>query len=123
MEDIAALNEKIQELQNQVESLIDLNKEMLSANMKVLNIMNENANVIKLSQKMSRKGDGHPCYRTDLDTAKVVKDYLANGSRITKEMLAEYNKDVNHPITYNGLRARLKNAGVWVSREEKNGKN
>lgn len=113
------LRQMISNLEQRVDELVLTNKRLIDTNTRLLDILNDNMGAIKLQRQMQHKGKEHPCYRHDLSTEEVVKDYMHNGSKITQQMLSKYNKDKEHKITYNGLRVRLQKAGVWVSRNEK----
>lgn len=102
------------------ELVVELNNvEQTSEIRELLDLVSRNVNVLKTTEFMrSRKaGDASivksaPNLRADIDTDEVVRDYL-NGMK-TSDLANKYG------LGDNGIRERLKRAGVWKGRNKQN---
>lgn len=78
----------------------------------LLDLVDRNVKNIAFGERIKNsKTFGSVTYIKDLDTDLLVKDYIAAGYKLTKELFKKYND--KYGITYHGLRLRLINAGVW----------
>jgi len=102
---IADLEQEIKLLRKEVKELHTLNKE-------VLQLFNNNVKAIRMSEGMKEKGPGNPRYRPDVKNGQVIEDYINNEHHITNSMIEKYG------MTYQGLRLRLKSAGVLKDKEK-----
>lgn len=116
-----------------IEKLMDTNKELIEKESDFSRLENEWSelkdkidNAISLiethsksiaTSKNMKSGIGRGNRIEGLDTEDIIKDYISNGMKITKEMREKYNRE--YGITYHGMMERLKKAGVWRGRQGK----
>ena len=107
------MENRILELEKEIKLLRTEIKELRTLNEKVLQLFNTNMRAIQLSDGMKKKGTGNPRYKPEVKTGMVIEDYINNEHHITNAMIEKYG------MTYQGLRLRLKSAGVLKGKEEK----
>lgn len=67
--------------------------------------------------KLPKKMESSPKFEHAIDNNVLISQYRENGNSITREMLQYWQSRCS--ITYQGLRNRLMQLGVWVDRKEK----
>lgn len=92
-------------------------KDLAESINKVLNLIDDNASALEFSVRAKKsKGVNSPSYIKELDTQELVSKYIKAGYKLTTEIASEYQEKFG--ITYNGLRNRLIQAGVWKANKQ-----
>ena len=92
-------------------------KDLAESINKVLNLIDDNASALEFSVRAKKsKGVNSPSYIKELDTQELVSKYIKAGYKLTTEIASEYQEKFG--ITYNGLRNRLIQAGVWKANRQ-----
>lgn len=123
---IEELKRQVVELQKQIgyernkqsDMILNLQRSLDSLNKKneaALNLVEENAKTLAFHKRIREsKGSKSPNYIEGIDNSQLVKDYIANGYKLSNELAKSYAD--NYGITYGALRLRLINAGVWKAK-------
>lgn len=77
---------------------------------KTLEVIEDDSAHIKFKRAVKEKGETHPNYRSDIETKDLVNDYLNNGRHLSDDIVEKYG------LTYQAIRNRLLDAGVWAGR-------
>lgn len=85
---------------------------LTNTNNEVLKLVQSNIKTLCVSQRMkSSSGENNPTFKTGLKTEDLARDYIKSNYKLTSDIVQKYDKQFG--ITYNGLRLRLKRAGIW----------
>ena len=85
-----------------------------TSNNKVIAELDEAASSIVYKRATKAKGEANPNTKRGIKTEDLIHDYIEAGYVLSNEVVSKYNQI--EPVTYHGLRRRLVEAGVWVSK-------
>ena len=123
-EELRKLKDQLKEIQNKVDTLLIENgrlKEQIRG-VNVIDYISEKAEHLARSEafmirqtRQHPKGDKHVKYRQDVKIDDLVADYQSEGYKLTYKIIQKYG------MTYQGLKVRLVEAGVWRGFNKKGG--
>ena len=115
MKDNEFLRSKLIELANRYNKQLSNSKDLADKIGEVVSLVEDNASSLGYHVRIKRskgcKGPKSPSYIQELDTQELVSRYIKADYKLTSEIAGEYQEKFG--ITYNGLRNRLIQAGVW----------
>ena len=112
-----ALSSALLEIIERYSRQVGYTKDLAESINKVLNLIDDNASALEFSVRAKKsKGVNSPSYIKELDTQELVSKYIKAGYKLTTEIASEYQEKFG--ITYNGLRNRLIQAGVWKANRQ-----
>lgn len=112
-----ALSSALVEIIERYSRQVGYTKDLAESINKVLNLIDDNASALEFSVRAKKsKGVNSPSYIKELDTQELVSKYIKAGYKLTTEIASEYQEKFG--ITYNGLRNRLIQAGVWKANRQ-----
>lgn len=112
MKDNEFLMSKLIELANRYNKQLSNSKDLSDKIGEVVSLVEDNASALSFSVRTKNsKGFKSPSYIQELDTQELVSRYIKADYKLTSEIAGEYQEKFG--ITYNGLRNRLIQAGVW----------
>lgn len=112
-----ALSSALVEIIERYSRQVRYTKDLAESINKVLNLIDDNASALEFSVRAKKsKGVNSPSYIKELDTQELVSKYIKAGYKLTTEIASEYQDKFG--ITYNGLRNRLIQAGVWKANRQ-----
>lgn len=116
-EQIAMLEAENSSLKIEIGSLRENNR-----GISVIDYINQKANILANQEafmirqtKQHPSGKKHVKYKQDVDTDALVADYKAANNVLNKRIVEKYG------MTYQGLKVRLVEAGVWVGNNNEGG--
>lgn len=112
MKDNEFLRSKLIELADRYNKQLSNNKDLADKIGNMLSLIEDNAAKLSFSVRVKKsKGDKSPSYIKELDTNELISRYIKADYKLTSEIAGDYQEKFG--ITYNGLRNRLIQAGVW----------